>query len=149
MSSVVIRQVEGRDLPWIVEQVKEFLLFMGGTIPFNEAYVKSFSNKIASEGCSFVAEKDGQLVGVIAGTIQPHYLNPDVLTMNELMWWVVPEHRYSSAGLRLLKALDQCAEDCGVNLSVMSVAAQSKLTGKTLARMGYVPQELSLIKKVA
>jgi hypothetical protein len=42
----------------------------------------------------FIAQNDVR-TGFIGGTIGPHYLNPDLLVLSELFWWVVPAFRGS------------------------------------------------------
>jgi len=57
-----------------------------------------------NRGIIFLAEKDQQVVGMLIAIKNINMWNKDAFCMNELAYWVEPEHRGSSAGYRLLKA---------------------------------------------
>lgn len=57
----------------------------------------------AGRGQIFVAEKNSELIGMLIAYIVPNLWSSDILSLNELAYWVDPQHRGSSAGYRLLK----------------------------------------------
>lgn len=59
-------------------------------------------------GCVFLAEKDGVIVGGIAGTATPHWASDDILA-DEASFFMLPEARGSMAGVRLISALKEWA----------------------------------------
>lgn len=59
-------------------------------------------------GCVFLAEKDGVVIGGIAGTALPHWASDDILA-DEASFFMLPEARGSMAGVRLIGALKEWA----------------------------------------
>lgn len=98
-------------------------------------------------GCLFVAEKDGQLVGMTGGMLTPFYFNLGHLTGQELFWWVEPEHRGVGSGL--FDALEAWAEAAGAQTFTM--IAVDRLKPDVMARIyrarGYQPAEHSFIRR--
>ena len=78
----------------------------------------------------------------------PHYWNEKELIAQELFWWVTEDHRGTSAGIRLLFALEKQAKQMGAKKLIM--ACLDGLDGKRVAKMygklGYVPQDQNFVK---
>ena len=68
-----------------------------------------------------VAEDSGRLQGVVAGIVSPVPFNREVLTAQELFWWVSPEARQGGIGAALLQALEDWARKQGA--PTLTVAA--------------------------
>ncbi len=64
----------------------------------------------AGRGIVFVAERDSKLVGMLIAIIVPNVWDPQVLALQELAYWVDPEHRMSTAGYKLLKRYKEYGE---------------------------------------
>lgn len=80
-----------------------------------------------------VALVSGEIVGVLAFVIFDHYLS-GVKTANEVIWYVLPDHR-GRAALELLWAAESEAERLGaVN---MQLTAPSWYVGEIYQRCGY------------
>jgi GNAT superfamily N-acetyltransferase len=59
----------------------------------------------------WLLEHEGEIVGVLAGVVVPHFFNHKFLLFNEFMWYVRPEFRGTGGGLRLYRAAyDRCKE---------------------------------------
>lgn len=66
---------------------------------------------LAGAGVIFLAEKDDNTVGMIIGIKNTNIWDPKLFVMNELAFWVEPEHRGSTAGYKLIKTyIDHCKE---------------------------------------
>lgn len=104
MVYLTIRSGEDQDISWIISQLKIFSVFVGTKKQLfgNEEYVRQQVSEIMQKHCFFVAEKNGILIGFIFGFFVPHYFNPEIKTLTELAWWVVPEERGGPAGMLLL-----------------------------------------------
>lgn len=93
-------------------------------------------------GILLVAEKDDGLAGMAGAALAPAYWNRKVLTSQELFWYCKPAHR-KGVGRRLMAALEDAVQSCGVTL--FSMSAEEGLRGHTLgqlyARRGYFPVE--------
>lgn len=61
---------------------------------------------------AFVAEKDGEIVGMMAGFKTDHYFS-DVTYGSDLLLYIPPPHRGSSAALRLMSAFAGWAASVG------------------------------------
>lgn len=101
-----IRDAKRSDLPWLVAELRRFDEAFGADrslFPDMDRAVHTLT-ALMDAGPFYVADDDGQAIGFIAGVLTPHYFNPAIQTLAELLWWVVPERRTSSAGLKLLDA---------------------------------------------
>lgn len=78
----------------------------------NEEYVRKMLTHIfAGGGVVFVAEKDADIVGMLIAVKNNNVWDPDLWLMNELCYWVEPDHRGTTAGYRLIKSyVDHCEE---------------------------------------
>lgn len=104
--SIGIRDARPSDLPWLVGELRRFDHEAGldrSLFPDMARAVTTLTTLMHS-GPFYVADDQGTPVGFIAGVLSPHYFNPDLMTCCELLWWVVPERRGSTAGAKLLDA---------------------------------------------
>ena len=69
----------------------------------NEEHIRNlFNQMVYGAGVILVAEKEGQLIGLVMGMIVPMTWFPNHRVLHELTYWVDEEHRGSTAGYRLL-----------------------------------------------
>lgn len=59
--------------------------------------------EIQKSGIILVSETEGDIHGVIIGQIIPDMLFPEYKTLREIVWWVSPAHRNTTAGYKLLQ----------------------------------------------
>ena len=99
-------------------------------------------------GLFVVAEVDGIVQGFCVGAKAPMMMNQSVTVGCELVWWVEPEHRKSTLGIGLLKAIEQQAKDSGVDVWSMVLLddVEPEKVDKIYRAMGYVPSERTYIK---
>jgi N-acetylglutamate synthase-like GNAT family acetyltransferase len=77
----------------------------------NEPYInKIFAHILAGAGVALIAEKDDKVIGIIAGIIDSNIWEPSILVMRELVFWVEPEHRGTTAGYRLISSYNKEAK---------------------------------------
>jgi len=67
--------------------------------------------------------------------------------VDELMWWVEPAWRGSSAGPKLLRSLESWARQKGVRWIKMIAPVESDV-GKYYERIGYAALETSYLKRL-
>lgn len=124
-----IRLAEPRDLPRIVEMgtlfVAESPYWRLGTASLDR--IEALARFLGShqDGCVFVADVDGQVVGMLAGHLPVHPML-DIAMASELAWWVDPPYRVGKIGLQLLAAFEQWAKDHGATHLLM-VAPDEKV----------------------
>ena len=89
--------------------------------------------------CFFVAQdSDGQIAGALIGCVERHFFS-DLPVASAIQYVVLPEHRMSGAGLRLLTAFRQWAQNRGVfELSVgINSGVDTARMDRFLTRLGF------------
>ena len=102
----MIRAAHLSDVPRIVEIGES--LHRESTyqaIPYSTSKVGALMRSlIQGAGVVFVAEKDGQIVGGIAGGVTAHWFS-DELTGFEYSFFILPEHRHGLVAMKLLLSM--------------------------------------------
>jgi RimJ/RimL family protein N-acetyltransferase len=144
----VIRRADPTDIPWLLEQMRAFDDFFGARhrlFPTEEIARAFLTALIDDEGQPFFIAQNDVRTGFIGGTIGPHYLNPDLLVLSELFWWVVPKFRGSSTGGRLLIEFEEFGRRRGAHLICMTLEKRTIDEGlidpKSLIARGYIEKE--------
>ncbi len=114
---------------------------------YNDHYVRKILDAVRNRGLILLAHKDGEIAGVFMAIINPDMWLPKVKIMNELVWWVNPEHRNGSAGLRLLKEYTKIGEkmvkDKTISTFTMTLLENSPI--KDLQKRGCTPIETNYV----
>lgn len=102
-------------------------------------------------GILLLAEKEDQLIGVIGGLVFPWYFNKSELVGQELFWYMHPEHRKGTTGIKLLQALEKKAKEKGCRSFIM--ASEYTMNNHDYMetmyhRMGYSNHESYYIRKL-
>lgn len=110
----------------------------------NETYVNTlFHHIILGGGIALIAEKDDQPVGMIIGIKDQNIWDPDIKILRELVYWVEPEARNSTAGYKLLleynKQAKQLVEEDKIKLYTMTKMVNSP--DLDFERFGYKKTE--------
>lgn len=63
--------------------------------------------------------RNGALVGVLLGTMARHFLT-DHLIAQEIMWWVTPDARHGTHGIRMVAEFEKWAKEFGASAVVMA-----------------------------
>lgn len=91
---------------------------------------------------------NGSVIGCAGALVFPHWWNASELVAQELFWFVDEDHRNTSAGIRLLLALEKSAKSMGAKKMMM--LCLEDLDGEKVAKMykklGYIPQEQTFVK---
>ncbi len=139
----MIRAATEADYPALEAHCAEFWK----SAPFDEAYragsaVMYFD--IAREaGLLLVAERDGVIVGFAAGAISPLMGDSGVLQGAELAWWVAPDHRGGTLGIRLLQALEDAGRAAGCRYwnMIFMETSMPEAVRSIYERLGYTLKE--------
>jgi GNAT superfamily N-acetyltransferase len=85
------------------------------------------------------ASEDTEPVGMFLGQLVPYFFAPSKLQATDNVVYVAPEHRGSTAFLRMLRAFERWAEDKGVFELVVGVSTRvnAERTGALYQKMGY------------
>ena len=102
---------------------------------------------VMAEGIIYVAEKDNKLIGFIAGMVQPYFFSQRK-RVTDMGFFVQPEHRGSSAAIKLIKALENWAKENNVVDVCLGQTTAVKLeeTQKFYTRLGYKTVGFNTVK---
>lgn len=97
-------------------------------------------------GTAFVVKKNGFNVGALGALKVPNVYNPEITTLAEFFWYVLPEYRNTRAGLLLLKAFDKKAKEVA-DEATLSTLPSSQLNVASLEKKGFSLQEFGFRKE--
>ena len=142
----MIREATEKDIPALVEMGREFFKLTGLPIEYSgDSVAKMIGNLI--DGESAVVFVDEEVKSAIAGLVYPFYFNTDILSGNEMFWWVSPEKRGS--GIRLMDKLEEWARDKGADLFQMTCLHEGhEKIGSYYQRRGYKPTEHNFMRSL-
>jgi GNAT superfamily N-acetyltransferase len=92
-----------------------------------------------------VAEEDGEAVGMLVFYLFPHFFSGEPMA-GEIVWWVEPERRAGSTGLRLLREAERLAREAGS--TKMQMIAPNERIGALYEKLGYRRVETTYQKEL-
>ena len=104
--------------------------------------IRILTHILAGGGIAYVDQKDNELMGMLLAVKTPYLWDHSKYVMNEIVYWVEPEHRGSTTGYRLLsKYIEHC--DTLVEDNVIVNYTMSQMEGQQLnySRFGLRPIE--------
>lgn len=143
---MMIRTANKFDLPHIIKMLKHFR----EQTPIDlmrdcndEQYInKLYHHIILGGGLALVAEMD-QPIGMIIGIKDQNIWDPELRILRELVYWVEPEYRNTTAGYRLLKEYNKQAETLR-ETGKIKLYTMTKMTNSPdidFSRFGYTKTE--------
>lgn len=108
--------------------------------------LRSLATRGMHEGTAFVVTALGTPVGALGGLLVRNLYNPNIKTLTELFWYVLPEYRSTRAGAMLFSAFDLKGAECATE-STLSILPHSSVNISTLNRRGFQLEELGLRKR--
>lgn len=148
--AIAVRSATAEDIPWLLEQLQAFSDFYGtqrALYPGDAAAVQILAQLMGDGHPFFIADRGGWRLGFIVGVRTPHWLNPAIVCVKELFWWVDPEHRGSRAGLLLLDHY-RAYGVANATWVGMTLEHDSPVNPQTLMRRGFVPKETEYLLEV-
>ena len=138
-----IRTATKFDIITILEMIKSF----ASNTPIaqmRDSYDENYLTQLilhilAGRGVILLAEKNEVVIGMLIGFIDKNIWDPNLLVMNELAYWVEPEHRKTSAAYRLIMEYNRVAKEMVENNRI-SMFTMSKMTNSPdldYGRFGY------------
>lgn len=146
---MIIRLADEGDIPELLEMFEQFDKFAndGWRVYFGEHTRELLLKYLASpEFKWWVAESDSEIVGVIAGLMSKHFMNPNITVFNEIVWWVRPDRRGSTAGARLFDVFNRFAEE-HADMCVTTLESKSPVNDEFLYRKGFELKEKNYLKR--
>lgn len=118
----MIREATIKDYAFVEKMATQFIETADhesriGISPDKDTVMKLIVGMISDKDKVFLIE-EGK--GMIGGGLLPWAYNNDSMVAHELCWWVDPEIRGGTTGVRLFKAFEQWAKDKGVKALMMA-----------------------------
>ncbi|MBL4798237.1 MAG: GNAT family N-acetyltransferase [Oleispira sp.] len=142
-----VRRGTEADIPAIVEMSIEFWSHTAFDEPACPESIRDMVELCLSHGLLSVVDIDGP-VGFAAGVMSPLLGNKTATIGTELAWWVNPEHRSGTNGIRLLKHLEGLAKEAGIKYWCMAYM-ESSMPEKVKCmyeKMGYKKTESAYMR---
>jgi N-acetylglutamate synthase-like GNAT family acetyltransferase len=141
-----IRQANKFDLPNVLDMLRNFR----SNTPIemmrecnNEEYIsKLFHHIILGGGVALIAE-DKNTAGMIIGVKDQNIWDPNLKVLRELVYWVEPQYRGSSAGYKLLLQYNKLAQEL-VNENKINMYTMTKMVNSPdldFTKFGYKKTE--------
>jgi len=132
-------------MDYVTEVIKKFAPINGLGIKPSENIEEIVENILQNKDIICI-KKDGK--GVILGILYPLFYNPDVIIAQELGWWVEPEYRGTSIGIKLLKEFEKEAKEKGADKVIMFYleAQTPDKIDSILKRLDYKHVEYNMVK---
>lgn len=144
----VIRPVEIKDMPTCVDMIGKLRQETFWRNIEGDAHPELMSLYIThrlvtnQNCCLFVAEVDGEIIGLCGGEIVSHWVAPQVSLLGEWAWWVVEAHRKGSVGARLWLSVVAWAKERGVRYGSRSKVLSAEKQGSSLGSESFTMKEL-------
>lgn len=149
-----VRLAQKSDRSGIIEQAKAFFASspMGQRVDFDADGFGAFLDHVEASDAAqvWVADKDGDIVGIAGAMAFPLYFAPSVTVAQELFWWIDPAERGSNAGKQMMFAIEGWAEQIGAHQLFM-IALENDRAGtmeRVYHRNGFMPIERTFTKEI-
>lgn len=146
----MIRAATEADIPGIVRMSR---IFYGTTAytqhaDMDDATVARLTRQLM-DSVMLVAERDGELVGMVGLVVAPFMFNDSIRVAYEVVWYVDPDAQGAGVGKALLAAIEPACAARGASAVVMVHLATSPPQAAAIyERMGYQHSESSFTKRI-
>ena len=146
----MVRIASIEDVPHIVKMLKEYSQHINIKCASNVFSTPKVSRLVSScidQGFAWVSEKDSKIVGSLVARVQINPFTDNLLETQLVGLYVLPEHRNSTIGGRLIKTYDKKCEEKDIKVSWIGAQISTELNQKSLKNLGYNLSEQSFIKE--
>ena len=152
---ITIRRAKNKDIMDIVLQLKAFAeftevdyLYSNGTnaYDFVRQLIDNHFVLVAAFPSETLEEKLSGIAGFIAGTVGPHYFNPEISVLSEILWWVTPKYRRSPAAKMLLDEFVEWGET-NCDWTLLSLDKNSPVNERAFLKRGFHLKERVFLKE--
>lgn len=143
----MIRQATLDDILKILPLVEKFSKEIGDEYlakNYNKKYAAALLANCINTGVCFVSDEDGRITGVVAGTVTGNLWNPNKKQADEQIYYVLPDRRGSSIGLRLIRKY--CEAASRYDLSTLKLMKSSPELDKHYEKWGYHYLEKTFVR---
>lgn len=149
---MIIRRARERDLLWLCAQLPALEALYGAqhSLMRPTEAVQRLQEWLQAPDmypCWIAERLDGTRVGFIAGVMHPHFFNPLLTCLTELLWWVIPDARGSRAAHGLLNAFTRYGRE-HADWVTMVLGTITPVKPRALERLGFVYREANFLLEV-
>ena len=112
---------------------------------YSDRHAATLLASCVNNGVLLVAERDDKIVGVAGGIISNNIWNPTVKQIDEIIYFVLPEHRNTTVAYRLIKGYGSAIQKLDVHTGTMKLMHNSPDIGKHYAKLGFNELETSYV----
>lgn len=143
-----IRQATEADIPWLLEELKEFSKFYNTkrSLFGNSDHNQKFMTDVVNNHFMLISENETDKTGFIAGLILQHPFNPDLKILQELWWWVPEKYRGGRSGFKLFKDFSEFG-DRFCDMTLFTLEDQSPVSETMLTKRGFVKKEITYVRE--
>lgn len=144
----MIRFAQISDVPAIVDMGCKFNASLPDPMPFyrDHAELRAQQHLMSQDCYSALLEIDGSVVGMLLAQITPANFAPIKLA-KEVLFWIEPKHR-GNWMRTFLSHYENWARSKGCQLVGIGSIAGNERAAKVFARIGYMPIETVMAKKI-
>ena len=146
----MIRPAVETDIPAIVKMARLFYdtTTYADITPMDDETVSDLARQLM-DSVLLVAEKQGQLVGMVGLVIAPFFFNRSILTAHEVVWWVAPGVRGSRTAYALLRAIEPACKAKGAQaIQMVHLSTSPPQAGGLYQLAGYTQTETAYTKRI-
>lgn len=144
-----VRKAVPEDFPRLLPMAEKFFSFAFPTMEFDLPSILEHYILMLTHGFVYVADEDGELLGMLGCIVTPFPLNNNYLVCSESMWWVDPEGRGLSMGSDLVEAAEAEALEMGCHKMILSSLASSPVVVEQYYdSKGYALAEKAFIRSI-
>jgi hypothetical protein len=142
-----VRLATEEDVTWVVEVAATKMLIeeLGKPQYVNSQHIKTLVHTCIATKSIWIVLKNEVRIGCLAAFVVPNLFNPSITCLTEVMWWVDEEHRTGRAGLLLLKAFMDEADN--YDEATMSLLTTSDVFNHSLEKRGFILREFGFHKE--
>lgn len=147
---MTIRRAEAGDKGRALLMARDFHRASGVPVPFSPALASLIFDATLSDPdrLCLVLDVDDVARGILAAQAGPHGFAP-IRLASEVMFWVDPGHRGTSAAVRMIAAFEDWARSRACHLCHMVGLGSDPAVGRLYARCGYQAAERHFMKSLA
>lgn len=139
-----VRPATTDDLDWIQKELREFAALMGTTKSVYDDNAPAFIKNLIENHVFLVIPN----VGIIAGMLGPHFINPKIRVLSETFWWVAKDSRASGVGTALFEAFVEAGRQHEADWVTVTLEATSPIEDEFLFSRSFRLQEKCFLKEL-